>query len=207
MKQRILSLCTLLFLGTALAAGQSAAGKRTVSNDLYTVAIPATWKPANPELSDGITPYERSYYKDKEKKVKMHLSLISWYSPDRDKMFTDGYSLHIKSFRRSDGQPVTEADLVNEIEQGNRPPVPVEDVKWKELKAKPGQRRILITRKGQAISAVTGSFMQQERTYYLLQTAGKTAHLMSIYLAEDYYRKHPEAEQVITEIMDSFKIN
>ena len=197
---RLLLTTLLLAIAIHAASRQPGTDKRTVSNRLYTVSIPADWIPFPPGAGDGITPDERTTRQE----PRIRIFTIHWHSPLDGNTPTDGYDFVVQSFRREDGQDIPLSEMARLIKLNSQPSAEVKNVTQTPLEGKPGQERYLVEREGTVLSPA-GSNMRQERIYYLIQTTGKTAHLMQIYVTESFCQQHPEAEQAIEEVMDSFK--
>lgn len=192
------SFLLLVLSMSAMSAEKPPKGKKVIENKLYSLVIPDDWTPFKFQKEDG-TPFERNggpYY----------LYVFHWQSPIDKNNFTDGYSIFLQSYERLNGEAATMADMEEEIRRNNDIPGHVSNVKRTELKAKAGQKRILITRKGDAVSADKGTSYRQERIYYLIQPDGKRMHLLSLSLTEDYYKRQPDADRLIQEIFDSFRV-
>lgn len=97
------------------------------------------------------------------------------------------------------------ADMEEEIRRNNSISG-VSNVKCTELKAKPGQKLILVTRKGQNYSEDKGWIYLQERIYYLIQPDGKRMHLLKLFVNEDFYQRQSDAEKLIQKIFASFRV-
>lgn len=74
---RLLLTTLLLAIAIHAASGQPETDKRTVSNRLYTVSIPADWIPFPPGAGDGITPDERTTRQE----PRIRIFTIHWHSP------------------------------------------------------------------------------------------------------------------------------
>lgn len=97
------------------------------------------------------------------------------------------------------------ADMEKEIQRNNSISG-VSDVKRSEQKAKPGQKQILITRKGQNYSEDKGWVYIQERIYYLIYPDGQRMHLLKLFVTEDFYQRQSNAEKLIQKIFASFRV-
>lgn len=200
MKKLLLCLALPLFLLTmsvpAFAKDKTGKGEKVIENKLYSITLPSDWEPGSLQNKDG-TPYERNA-------GPYHLYIFQWNSPKKGKFF-DGYGIFLQSYERRDGKAVTMADMEKEIQRNNSISG-VSDVKRSEQKAKPGQKQILITRKGQNYSEDKGWVYIQERIYYLIYPDGQRMHLLKLFVTEDFYQRQSNAEKLIQKIFASFRV-
>lgn len=200
MKNLLLYLSIPLFLLTmsapTLAKDKTGKAEKVIENKLYSITLPSDWEPGSLQKKDG-TPYERNA-------GPYHLYVFQWNSPKKGNLF-DGYGIFLQSYERRDGKAVTMADMEEEIRRNNSISG-VSNVKRTELKAKPGQKLILITRKGQNYSEDKGWIYLQERIYYLIQPDGKRMHLLKLFVIEDFYQRQSDAEKLIQKIFASFRV-
>ena len=200
MKNLLLYLSIPLFLLTmsapTLAKDKTGKAEKVIENKLYSITLPGDWKPGSLQKKDG-TPYERNA-------DPYHLYVFQWNSPKKGNLF-DGYGIFLQSYERRDGKAVTMADMEEEIRRNNSISG-VSNVKRTELKAKPGQKLILITRKGQNYSEDKGWIYLQERIYYLIQPDDKRMHLLKLFVNEDFYQGQSDAEKLIQKIFASFRV-
>lgn len=187
MKQ-IVPLLLLLLVSMNLKAEN---GKwRKIKNKLYSLELPAEWKPQNGMPGDGYEPGRREA-------APYIIHYFAWSKPFKSK--DDAPTLigiDIQTYEKQDGS-------VMSMDEARKRTILSWDRIEKTLHSSSDELRCTAI----GTSKEMDGSMVNYRRFYLLKKKGNRVHCISLSLREKFYKESPDMQNLISHILDSFKVN